>query len=47
MHVGTQHFNTSDQDLEYLPRHGVCNKNASFVTFHPAYGWDVKELLEK
>ena len=27
MHVGTQQFNTSDEDLEYLARHGVAHKN--------------------
>ena len=47
MHVGTQQFNTSDKDLEYLARHGVFNKNENFITFHRAYGWDVKELKEK
>ena len=47
MHVGTQHFSTSDKDLEYLTRHGVFNKNESFVTFHRSYGWDVKELIKK
>ena len=34
MHVGTQQFNTSDEDLEYLARHGVHNKNENFITFH-------------
>lgn len=47
MHVGTQQFNTSEKDLEYLARHGVFNKNENFITFHRAYGWDVAELLEK
>ena len=47
MHVGTQQFNTSDKDLEYLARHGVFNKNENFITFHRAYGWDVAELVEK
>ena len=47
MHVGTQQFNTSDRDLEYLARHGVFNKNENFITFHRAYGWDVAELEEK
>ena len=47
MHVGTQQFNTSDNDLEYLARHGVFNKNENFITFHRAYGWDVAELVEK
>ncbi len=47
MHVGTQQFNTSDMDLEYLARHGVFNKNENFITFHRAYGWDVAELVEK
>ena len=47
MHVGTQQFNTSDKDLEYLARHGVFNKNENFITFHRAYGWNVAELVEK
>ena len=47
MHVGTQQFNTSDEDLEYLARHGVFNKNENFITFHREYGWDVAELKEK
>ena len=47
MHVGTQQFNTSDKDLEYLARHGVFNKNENFITFHRVYGWDVAELVEK
>ena len=47
MHVGTQQFNTSAEDLEYLARHGVANKNENFITFHRDYGWDVKELVEK
>ena len=47
MHVGTQQFNTSDEDMEYLARHGVANKNENFITFHREYGWDVEELVEK
>ena len=47
MHVGTQQFNTSDEDLEYLARHGVAHKNENFITFHREHGWDVKELTEK
>ena len=47
MHVGTQQFNTSDADLEYLVRHGVFNKNENFITFHREYGWDVAELVQK
>ena len=47
MHVGTQQFNTSDEDLEYLARHGVFNKNENFIAFHREYGWDVEELVAK
>ena len=47
MHVGTQQFNTSEHDLEYLARHGVMAKNENNFTFHREYGWDVKELIEK
>jgi len=32
MHVGTQQFKTSDEDLEYLARHGVAHKNENFIT---------------
>ena len=37
MHVGTQQFNTSDDDLEYLVRHGVFKKSENFITFHREY----------
>jgi mannonate dehydratase len=47
MHVGTQHFTTTDEDLEYLERYGVKNKNENFITFHRDYGWDVEEIVEK
>lgn len=47
MHVGTQQFSTSDEDLEYLARYGVRAKNENNITFHREYGWDVKELIEK
>ena len=47
MHVGTQQFNTSDADLEYLVRHGVFNKNENFITFSREYGWDIEELVQK
>ena len=47
MHVGTQQFTTTDEDLEYLARHGVFNKNENFITFHREYGWDVEELVAK
>lgn len=47
MHVGTQQFSTADEDLEYLARHGVFNKNENNITFHREYGWDVEELAAK
>lgn len=47
MHVGTQQFTTTDEDLEFLARHGVTAKNENFVTFHREYGWDVEELKAK
>ncbi|MBI2190680.1 MAG: mannonate dehydratase [Planctomycetes bacterium] len=47
MHVGTQQFSTSDEDLEYLARYGVFNKNENHITFHRDFGWDVKELAQK
>ena len=47
MHVGTQQFSTAVEDLEYLARHGVFNKNENNITFHREYGWDVDELAAK
>ena len=47
MHVGTQQFDTSKRDLEFLARHGVANKNENFIEFNRDYGWDVNELIEK
>ena len=47
MHVGTQQFSTADEDLEYLARHGVFNKNENNIAFHREYGWDVEELAQK
>ena len=47
MHVGTQQFDTSDRDLQYLARHGVAHKNENHITFHRDYGWDVDELSQK
>ena len=45
MHVGTQQLSSSDEELEYLARHGVFNKSDNFVTFHREYGWDVREIV--
>ncbi|MEC9379111.1 MAG: mannonate dehydratase [Candidatus Latescibacterota bacterium] len=47
MHVGTQQWTTTDEDLEFLARHGVTAKNENFITFDREIGWDVKELIEK
>ena len=47
MHVGTQQFTTTDEDLAFLARHGVASKNENFITFHREYGWDVDELVQK
>ena len=47
MHVGTQQFTTTEEDLEFLARHGVTGKNENFITFNRDYGWDVKELVQK
>jgi mannonate dehydratase len=47
MHVGTQQFTTTDEDLEFLARHGVTAKNENFITFQRESGWDVEELKEK
>ena len=32
MHIGTQQFNTPDEDLEILVRHGVFNKNEDYIS---------------
>ena len=40
MHVGTQQFTTFDEDLEFLARYGVVNKNESFITFHRECGFE-------
>ena len=45
MHLGTQQFTTTDEDLEFLVRHGCFAKNENFITFHREYGWDVDELV--
>ncbi len=47
MHLGTQQFTTSVEDLEFLARHGVTAKSENSITFHRDYGWDVAELKEK
>jgi len=47
MHVGTQQFDTSDRDLQYLARHGVEGKNENNIALHRDIGWDVAELVEK
>lgn len=47
MHTGTQQFNTSDKDLEFLARHGVKAKNENFIELDRDKGWDVAELIEK
>ncbi len=47
MHVGTQQFSTSDEDLTFLARYGVRAKNENNIEFHREYGWDVAELAAK
>ena len=37
MHVGTQQFNTSERDLEYLARHGVRAKNENNAPKGPSF----------
>ena len=47
LHVGTQRFDTTDEHLEFLARHGVNGMAANDITFHPDRGWDVEELAQK
>ena len=47
MHVGTQRFTTSDEDLGFLARHGVYNMAINDLSFSHERGWDVEELAGK
>ena len=47
MHVGTQRFDTIDEHLEFLARHGVNGMAANDITFHRDRGWDAEEMAEK
>ncbi len=47
MHVGTQRFDTTDEHLSFLARHGVNSMAANDITFHRDRGWDAEELAAK
>lgn len=44
MHIGTQRFTTSDEDLEFLARHGVQNMALNTMPINREIGWDVEWL---
>ena len=48
MHVGTQHFGSySDNDLQYLKRHGVNNLCGAEPKYIPGKGWELEEVLSR
>ena len=48
MHVGTQHFGSySDNDLQYLKRHGVNNLCGAEPKYIPGKGWELEEVLRR
>ena len=44
LHMGTQRFSTSDEDLEFLARHGVKNMALNTMPLDREIGWDVEWL---
>ena len=44
LHLGTQRFSTSDEDLEFLARHGVENMALNTMPIDREIGWDVEWL---
>ena len=44
MHLGTQRFTTSDEDLEFLARYGVQNMALNSMPIDREIGWDVEWL---
>ena len=44
MHIGTQRFTTSDEDLEFLARHGVQNMALNTMPLDREIGWDADWL---
>ena len=46
MHVGTQGFGSSEEDLLFLKRCGVDNKVGS-VRFNPGRGWDIDDICRE
>jgi mannonate dehydratase len=48
MHVGTQSFTSgSEEDLQFLKRHGVDNADGGQPRYVPGQGWRVEEILRK
>ena len=49
MHIGTQRFTNSDEDLGFLNRQGVANMAINQMPVHREIGWDVEwqRLAEK
>lgn len=46
MYVRTQGFGSSDAELRFLQRCGVCHKAAKFP-FHPDRGWALDDLIQE
>jgi mannonate dehydratase len=44
LHLGTQRFTTSDEDLEFLARHGVTSMAVNRMPVHRDIGWDAQLL---
>ncbi len=44
LHLGTQRFTTSDEDLEFLARHGVTSMAINRMPIDREIGWDVDSL---
>jgi len=44
LHLGTQRFTTSDEDLEFLARHGVTSMAINRLPFDREIGWDLEDL---
>lgn len=47
LHLGTQRFLTTDEDLEFLARHGVENMALNRMPLDRDIGWDVDWIVEQ
>ena len=47
MHIGTQRFTNSDEDLNFLNRHGVSNMAINSMPVDREIGWDVEWLAKQ